>query len=51
MLEGKDGTVWMAVGSPTKIEFISYEQVGFAVSPDDDEEGDEEDDGMDFGMI
>ena len=49
LLEGKDGSVWMAVGSPTDIEFISYEQVGFAVPPDED--ADEEDDGIDFGMM
>jgi len=51
MLEGKDGTVWMAVGSPTKIEFVTYEQVGFAVAPEEDGDTEEEDDGMDFGMM
>ena len=49
MLEGKDGTIWMAVGSRTDIEYISYEQVGFAVSPDEDEADDDE--GIDFGMM
>lgn len=50
MLEGKDGTVWMAVGSPTAIEFVSYEQVGFAISPDEDEQEDD-DEGFDFSMM
>ena len=43
MLEGKDGTIWMAVGSRTDIEYISYEQVGFASVPDHYEDEDEED--------
>jgi len=50
MLEGKDGTVWMAVGAPTDIEFVSYEQVGFTESADGDEGGEDED-GIDFGMM
>jgi len=49
MLMGDDDTVWMAVGSPTDIQFISYEQ---AATLEEEDDGDsEDDDGFDFGMM
>ncbi|MFT4548958.1 MAG: hypothetical protein ACI9UA_002224 [Pseudoalteromonas tetraodonis] len=38
----KDDTTWMAAGSPTDIDYISYEQIGVAITPDED---------IDFGMM
>ncbi|MFT5466317.1 MAG: hypothetical protein ACI8UO_001416 [Verrucomicrobiales bacterium] len=46
-----DGTPWMLVGKPTKIQFIGYEQTAASVGSDED--GDEAEvagDLMDFGL-
>jgi hypothetical protein len=48
LLAGEDGTVWMAVGEATKIEFISFEQVAVVA---EEEENDEDEEDMDFGMM
>jgi len=47
LLLASDGTAFMAVGSPTKLEFVGFEQsAGIA-----DEESGEEEDLLDFGMM
>lgn len=47
LLQGEDGNVYLAVGSPTKVEFIGLQQVAVT---DDDAQLDETD-LMDFDMI
>ncbi|WP_425396744.1 hypothetical protein [Aeoliella sp.] len=48
MLKGDDGNVFLAVGQPTKIEFIGIQP---SISVIDDTDGDNETDLMDFDMI
>ena len=50
MLQGTDGTVWMLVGKPTKINLVGFEQAG-GIAETDEDDGDEEEDLMDFGMM
>lgn len=49
LLRGQDGTVWMAVGKKTAIEFVGFEQVAAAAPESSDEEN--EDGDLDFGMM
>jgi hypothetical protein len=49
LLLSADGTPFLAIGSPTKLEFVGFDQSA-AIASDDDAEG-EEDDSMDFGMM
>ena len=49
LLKGDDGTVWMAVGAPTKIRFIGLQQA--AVAGTEEEAVIEEDGDLDFGMM
>jgi len=49
VLLAADGTPFFAVGSPTKLEFVGFDQsAGIA---EEDEGGGEEEDSMDFGMM
>ena len=49
IVAGQGDEIWMAVGKPTNIQFIGYEQVA-AVTIDEDESDDEVDELMDFGL-
>lgn len=49
LLLSDDGHVFLAVGNPTRAEFIGLPQAGVAV--EEEEEGEEEGDMMDFDMI
>ena len=48
LLLSADGTPFMAVGSPTRLEFVGFEQSAAIAA---DEEGDDEDDSLDFSMM
>ena len=48
LLAGADGNVFLAVGSPTKIEFVGLQQ---AVGLAEEESGEDEADMLDFDMI
>lgn len=48
LLMAADGTPFFAVGSPTKLEFVGFDQSAAIV---EDEQGSEEEDSMDFGMM
>jgi hypothetical protein len=51
LLASAEGKVFLAVGKPTKVEFLSLQQTA-AVVEDEDQTGDEEDaDAMDFSMM
>ena len=49
LLLAADGTPFVAIGSPTRLEFVGFEQSA-AINSDADEGGDEEE-SMDFGMM
>jgi hypothetical protein len=49
LLKGTDDTIWMLVGKETEIDFIGYEQT--AAVEDTEEEIEDDDDLMDFGMM
>jgi len=49
ILQGQDGTIWMAVGQRTEVHLLDQAQVGAAVV--EDQAGGEEVDPLDFGMI
>lgn len=49
VLQGADGTIWMAVGKKTDVHLIGQEQLGASATEDVD--GGEEVDPLDFGMI
>jgi hypothetical protein len=46
LLMAADGTIFLAVGNPTKLEFVGLDQAGAA-----EEEGGEESEEIDFGMM
>jgi hypothetical protein len=48
LLMSADGTPFLAIGSPTKLEFVGFDQTAAIVS-DEDESADE--DAVDFGMM
>jgi hypothetical protein len=48
LLLGEEDKIFLAVGNPTKLEFIGLQQLA---AVDDVEEDEEESDSMDFGMI
>jgi hypothetical protein len=48
LLAGQDGTIFLAVGNPTDIEFVGLQQ---AMLMSEEETGEEEADMMDFDMI
>jgi hypothetical protein len=49
VLMAADGTPFLAIGSPTKLEFVGFDQsAGIA---EEDEGGGEEEESMDFGMM
>lgn len=50
ILEGADGTVWMAVGKRTEIHLIGQEQVGAAVV-EEETPAEDDSDPLDFGMM
>ena len=50
LLEGADGTVWLAVGSATDVQMVGFEQAAPVAEETDDQDGGE-DDLMDFGMM
>jgi hypothetical protein len=50
ILQGGDGTIWMAVGRKTDVQMIGQEQVGAAVAVED-AAGDDDVDPLDFGMM
>jgi hypothetical protein len=47
LLLAGDGTPFLAIGCPTQLEFVGFEQVG-AVN---EEESAEEEESLDFGMM
>jgi hypothetical protein len=49
VLLGADGKAFLAVGTPTKMEFVGLEQAGAAA--EEDAPADEESDEIDFGMM
>lgn len=49
LLLSADGTPFIAIGSPTKLEFVGLAQTA-AIVPDE-EGGEEEEDSLDFGMM
>ncbi len=49
LLQGADGNVFLCVGKKTDIKFIGFEQAGAAEQAED--EGPDDDDDMDFGML
>ena len=50
LLEGGDGTIWLAVGAETDIQMLGFEQAAAAVEEEEDQGGGD-DDLMDFGMM
>ena len=50
LLATPDGTVWMMVGRPSKIDFVGLDQAAVCFSADHDEEDDESDE-FDFEML
>jgi hypothetical protein len=48
LLLASDGTPFLAIGSPTKLEFVGFEQTAGVTS---DEDGAEEEEVVDFGMM
>jgi hypothetical protein len=49
LLLSADGTAFIAIGSPTRLEFVGFEQTA-AITGDEDSDGEQED-SMDFGMM
>lgn len=49
LLLAADGTPFLAIGSPTKLEFVGFEQTA-AITGDEDASA-EDDEAMDFGMM
>jgi hypothetical protein len=49
LLLAADGTPFIAIGSPTKLDFVGFDQTA-AIAVDDDPFGDD-DDSVDFGMM
>lgn len=49
LLLAADGTPFLAIGSPTKLEFVGFEQTA-AITGDEDASAEDED-AMDFGMM
>ena len=50
LIADKDGTPWMLVGKPTRIEFVGYEQTAGAATADEGADNDDDGDLMDFGL-
>jgi hypothetical protein len=49
VLMSADGTPFLAIGSPTKLEFVGFDQSAAIAGDEDEGDGDEE--SMDFGMM
>lgn len=50
LIADKDGTPWMLVGKPTRIEFVGYEQTAGVAAAEEDASDDDGGDLMDFGL-
>ena len=49
LLLAADGTPFLAIGSPTKLEFVGFQETAAIVS--DEDSGDEDDESLDFNMM
>jgi len=49
LLQGADGSFWMLVGKPCRVEFVGFEQASGMVESEDESES--EDDDLDFSMM
>jgi hypothetical protein len=51
ILQAADGNIFLAIGSPTKVDFVGLKATAAVVSDVDEPAAAEEEDGLDFGLI